>query len=464
VATTVSEAVDEIRTSYGVLSGAPLGRWLTLDANDDRAAYAEAYSTLDWAQIAATAQERMQSWEALAQELLDHREAVVAQWTVNQDAAAVLDADFVAPSSRPDWTDVKSAVEAELTKRGDSPAAVARAIATLAALRSDGLTRPHRFALVARNHELDGLAARVFAGEAGARLAACVARFNQAASAPAASTDPAQVLATASEAVDTAEDQLWQSLQGDAFPASFGSGPDVLDQAVDAAAAVALQREAAPADPQLGALAVSLGTLTRRLLLHASLRRRLEWIATDVAGSTVQHRWLQAARLPRPTAWAPPEAQPIETLADGPDAVPPGTRVSVAGLVGPVVIEHHGGVASSHTTLSDANGKSILVATRHRKLDSSGMVGGSYASVVGEWHPAASASGQPSLHLVRRRYLDLARQSWTDWVAEQLRASYEASPQGLATEWSWQPGSDGAGNQLRYAVWFAKGRRLERGG
>jgi len=125
-----------------------------------------------------------------------------------------------------------------------------------------------------------------------------------------------------------------------------------------------------------------------------------------------------------------------------------------------VTIRHVGEDPVATATLrGGARGSDVLVITKHQKFDSSGMVGGSSVEVSGQWEHRAREIAGPALRLGRRNLGELAAKSWSDWVTAELRRVFESIPEALTIRWSWQPGRDGAGNPLRYRVWFPEERR-----
>jgi len=146
----------------------------------------------------------------------------------------------------------------------------------------------------------------------------------------------------------------------------------------------------------------------------------------------------------------------------------PQTReaVAVAGMVSSLAITHMGRKAISHAELTDAGQRSVGITLPYIKLDSGGVVPGASVRVVGDWRPTVEwLDGASGLVINQRNVGDLSRTYWQDWVTEALRYTFEPSPHGLEMSWSWEPGPDGAGNQLRFGTWAAHrtARRLDRG-
>jgi hypothetical protein len=203
-----------------------------------------------------------------------------------------------------------------------------------------------------------------------------------------------------------------------------------------------------------------LGDALRALLRHAALSYRLAWLSAADPDSPDRVRWLRAAARPFPTAWLSPRERTLEALDTRPRSVANQSPVTLAGTLGPVTIRHIGFDPVSTANVRDRTGRfDVTVTAKHRKFDSSGMVGGSAVRVSGQWEHRAPETASPALRLGQRRLAELAVRSWSDWITAELREVFEPSPQALTMQWSWEPGRDGAGNPLRYGVWCPSERR-----
>jgi hypothetical protein len=98
---------------------------------------------------------------------------------------------------------------------------------------------------------------------------------------------------------------------------------------------------------------------------------------------------------------------------------------------------------------------SVTIALAHIKVDSGGIVPGAAVRLAGTWRASSKeARNAPALELDRRALAVLGKTNWSERMLREAQAIYTPVPHGLAAEWSWEPGVDGAGNQLRYATWF----------
>ena len=456
MATKLGKAVKTLQASYRTLATLPLAKLRAARPLDDRIVYVKPIGGERWKALGKAATSRAKSYAKTTRALLAQRAKIRQQWQTNARVGKTIAKQFTPPNRLRDWRKRMDAVRAELKKRGMKAPQIDRALARLTALRGDKIVRHHVNTIENLSEHFDRLAERSVAGRMGAEIAARIADFNRSYRKPSGTTrGVAKFVSSTTKRVVAIERDYYRSLKGGRTPAlSTLNEPGLktwLNDAVRHAAAVAAARTADRANPALGKLALDVGKLLRRLLRHLALRETLRWIAADASAAPAQREWQKAAAglaFDKP-AKAPREVS-IAKLVRNPRSVRSGATIAVTGLVGPVTITHKAGSANSKASLSDADGHGIRIATKHRKMDSAGMVGGAYAAVVGEWAPARSGG---TLHLIRTRYTDRAATSWTDWVTKRLRPVYEASPQGLATEWSWEPGADGAGNQLRYGLW-----------
>ena len=136
------------------------------------------------------------------------------------------------------------------------------------------------------------------------------------------------------------------------------------------------------------------------------------------------------------------------------------------GTVSSLAITHRARKAVSVAELTGGGERSARIALPYIKLNSGGVVPGASVRVVGNWRRTLEwVGGGGALVVDQRNVGDLSRTYWQDWVTDALRYTFEPSPHGLEISWSWEPGPDGAGNQLRFGTWAARRtpRRPDRG-
>jgi hypothetical protein len=218
---------------------------------------------------------------------------------------------------------------------------------------------------------------------------------------------------------------------------------------------LANQRAAAPADPQLGAQALAMGALIRRLLRAVALAMALQSACRWPVDATPFREWARLAERAAASgsAWRWPHQTTPAGLTNT-ATQSEGKARTVSGRVTAVDIRHRGRKAISTVTI-EQDGLSIEAVLPFIKADSGGIVPGAWCRVAGTWRNTSSEAIGPALEIDRLALRDLAREGWDEAISVGVSPIFTAVPHGLAAEWSWQPGTDGAGNQLRYGTWLS---------
>jgi hypothetical protein len=86
------------------------------------------------------------------------------------------------------------------------------------------------------------------------------------------------------------------------------------------------------------------------------------------------------------------------------------------------------------------------------------MTPGAYVRVAGVWQQSSKEVAGTALAMDRINLGELGKSSWSDWAKSKLAAVFQPTPHNLAAAWSWEPGVNGAGNQLRYGTWYENRR------
>jgi hypothetical protein len=372
-----------------------------------------------------------------------------------------LKTSWVPPNRRAGWTSRRADLAKELKRRHLKPGAIKRLLDGLGkssfAKSSSGAAK-----ILDLRSRFMGAAERILLrGKVGARLARCVVALNAKAPKKVSARGVLRTCKTTQAWLTARERALYGALRaGKSLSAQLRSegAEQRLRVAVKLAGALAKSRQVGQrrTDRELGEAAIAVGNTIRGLLRHLTLIDVLRVIDRSGDWTATKKQWVAAARALR---FASPAERvkrvPLATLARRPKSVRQNTRIEVSGRLGMVHIGHIGAhKAISRAALSDSAGNSVTLEARHRKMDSAGMVEGCYVRAVGDWQ----AGPQNTVLLARHRYTEAADSSWIGWVTLRLRPMYEASTQGLATEWSWERGRDGAGNQLRYGLWGSNDR------
>jgi hypothetical protein len=460
----LKRALGRVKATYRALRATARRnyvRWGRLRSHGDWPDYVTAIEQEDWNDLARRARASLTRNQRALRQLLAERGALARRFAASAEIAVAYQKHSVAPRSRPDWDELRSRVVRGLRQRRIGPAASADLLARLESADASTVPRALLRGLRARDERLELFAQRATAAVMGAHLAQAVAALNLAARRGGRASAAAAFARRTIRAVEAAERGFHRALSRGRVP-SVSAGHEAkiersLREAAAWAARVAAARRAGRAADDRAALL--LGDALRALLRHAALCYRLAWVGAADPDSPARTRWLRAAGRPFPTAWRDPRERSLEALASRPRSVANRSAVTLVGTLGPVTIRHVGPDPVSTAVVSDRTGRfDVPVTAKHRKFDSSGMVGGSAVSVSGEWEHRAAETATPALRLGRRRLAELAVRSWSDWVTAELREVYEPTPQALTIRWSWEPGRDGAGNPLRYRVWCPEER------
>jgi hypothetical protein len=462
----LGQAVARTRRSYEALykgSQRHRDQWTALRPQDDHVTYADLINDADWRGLARASASKLTAYGRVARQLVAYRELVGKQFELNRSLAPVFEREFVPPRARPDWHERSRALREDLHERGLSRRKVGTALKTYSSLRADTVTVEHRHALANAETEIAPFARRCFAGLMGAHLAGAVAEFNLAVKAHVHEPrDAAGATKRTVAVLERTERGYWQTLQRERIPSvDLGPSADLRKRLSDAttyAAALAVQRKHDASTAEHRA-ALEAADAIRAVLRHYALRYQLHWAGSALAGSPELSEWWRGASHPFASAARPPRRGSVPALAARPRSVRAGTPLTIEGLLVGLAVRHPAGKAISIATVRDARGHEVTVAAKHRKLDSSGMVPGSFVRISGEWAKDIREIGKPALSVERLALNDLAEQSWTDWVTARMRGTYEPTPQAITAGWSWEPGVNGAGNPLRYRVWYEPERR-----
>ncbi|GAB6179806.1 hypothetical protein JCM14036_11250 [Desulfotomaculum defluvii] len=227
---------------------------------------------------------------------------------------------------------------------------------------------------------------------------------------------------------------------------------------------IASLRKENPQDPSLGNLAIEIADLARRQLQAQALADTLNW-ALDLEGKVLKE-WIKAAQAATcyETKYQWPQPVPIDTLLASPQRYE-GQDVVIEGLVKEVKIEHKGKERKViSTALVAGDTSNITVSLPFIKLDSGGLVPGAWCRLAGTWKGSSKdALGEPALEIDRIPYTKLGKESFRDWLTNQIAPIFLRIPHEIAGTWSWQKGSNGAANPLKYGVWCRHERSSKRG-
>jgi hypothetical protein len=445
---------------------ANVAEWIKVRADGRRPEFVAAIMSQSWPRLASKARAELKAGRSRLDAMKDRQRRIQEIGQSVTWAAVLAEAAFVPTAKRQDWTSLRKQIKQRLLGDGLTATKANAALNKFEAMDGTELGKQGKRLVELLTNQLNAQAQKQFAALSGAVLALAVARFNESIAAP---TDvPATAASTAAgmkSRLDQVEKKIWTELGADNVLAAGAYGAylvhigatALMNEVLPKAAAVSVRRHSPSGSfTQDGRLAIELGDLIRALLRAIALGRFVAWLAKWPTDNNEVQDWIaHAKKLQFPPGHAPPVSQTISTLAVD-SARLDGGDLSIEGVLGPVTIVHRGRKAISSATVTDSKGKSVKIVIPYIKLDSGGMVAGSYVRISGKWQKLSKEVGGPALLIDRLNFGELGKRSWSDWVTTRLRHSFEAVPHGLAASWSWEAGADGTGNQLRYGTWFAK--------
>lgn len=451
---TIGEAWDAIKLPASVPSVPRVLR-------ESRVAYTEAVVDAGWSELAKLASDRADVARERSSEL-DGWADRITEMLRRLDRLPDIRSQLPPPvNQRPDWHQLRPRIVKRLRQRGLSEAEARRAVAQIGSLALADHAEKTRQRLCDAAEKISELHQEAASSLCAALLAGAVSRFNRSAR----RNDPDRTAGASEEwcaeverAVRAGERGLYQAFGAGELLGAYLQARDLatvakshIAEGARHAAASARRRRATP-DRSEHSLATRLGDCLRQLLRGVALGTVAGHAARGHERSMPTRDWLVAAgRLKFEDRTAIP-AWSVARLAKG-DFPPTGQVVAVEGMVSSLVITHRAKKAISVAELTGAGGRSARIALPYIKLDSGGVVPGASVRVFGSWRRTLDwLEGGSALVIDQRNVGDLSRKYWQDWVTNALRYTFQPSPHGLEISWSWQPGPDGAGNQLRFGT------------
>jgi hypothetical protein len=464
---------ETISAAWDAIEWTAAARSVPSDVGESRVAYTEAIDGADWSELADIASDHADVARERIGELDDGADRI-SEILSGLDVLPDIRRQLPPPANqRPDWRQVRPQIVEELRQKGLSEDEAERAATQIGSFDlADHAEDTHR-RLCDAAEETSEIHQEGASSLCAALLAGAVARFNLSAG----RNDPERTAESAEEWCAEVERTVRAGERG--LHRAFGSG-DLFGahlQARDLAmlaeshieegarhAAASHRRRRANPDRSEDALARRLGDCLRRLLRGAALGTVAGHAARGNERCSPASDWLAAAERLEFEASSSVARWTVSRLSEG-DLPAPRELVAVEGTVASLAITHRARKAVSQAELTSGN-RSVRVALPYIKLDSGGVVPEAFVRVIGDWRQTIDWLDDGSALVVDQRNVeDLARTYWQDWVTDALRYTFQASPHGLEMSWSWQPGPDGAGNQLRYGTWATRRppRRPDRG-
>jgi hypothetical protein len=408
----------------------------------------------DWLEL----QDLAGRWRKDATDLLDRIEGQQDRWaSLRRDVSQfrrLVQAGWREPRTAPNWADLRDALLEELTQKGFTADQAAQGVESFGRSSTQSLLSVLDQPLQWWSGELEAAANYRFTALAAADLAEAVAQFNlaventdtPAVEARLTDVDPTSLLRQLHASLRTStRDDLLVTARTIGAQAAQLLGP------LSRKAARASQGHAAQLDAGTGREALRDADALRATLFARSLARLVAWQARWPEQDSPLLAWRQAAVLPFASAFDRPPRAGVADVAAHPGAYE-GRRIALEGTLGPVSISHVRGKAISETSLHIKSGVSVGVGLTHIKIDSGGLVEGSYADLSGTYSALPEFS-TPVLVPERRRLTQDSEHSWLDWAELTTQEVMTPVAHHLCGRWSWEP--DGAANPLRYGTWAA---------
>jgi hypothetical protein len=435
--------------------------WTLPPGSDDQIRFLHEIQDVKWQRLLEAGREvREARAEGLAS-IATHQERLSSLWSQRPTATKAA-RRLVAPNQQDDYLTTRNSMHSMLSERGFTADETDSALRFLDALDPSDAVRTFDEALRQLTDEVESAADVQTRSAMAATLAIAVSRFNIAIESPKSLNDaPDAYAAIVLSDLDERERELWRSLRAEDRFLTWGiardlrevAGRRLLLGAVPHAAQLAVQRASVPDDAELGEQALLIGNVIRRLLRSVALGLSLESACRWPTDAPPFRYWSRlATRASRSgSAWRWPfRTTPANVMSTATRSE--GRPRTVEGRVSSISIHHRARKAISRVTI-ERDGAQIDAVIGHIKADSGGLVPGSWCRVAGVWRNESTDAEGPALEIQRMALRDLAQRGWHEAISVGLASVYTPIPHGLAAEWSWEPGTDGAGNQLRYGTW-----------
>lgn len=436
--------------------------WAFLDLADDQVRYLTEIEAGNWDQLLQAGRDVVQARTASLAAIADHETVLADLWS-RRPTVVKATRRLDIPHALDDYPALRNTMEESLVATGLPADEIAEALALLDEIDPRRIPRTLETSLNQLTEKVRQAASRHHGSFMGAVLAMAVARFNLAVASDQDLADsPEDYRDTVLSDLDVRERELWRTLRAEDRFLSWSvardlravAGRRLLVGAVPHAAQLARQRVATPDVSQLGVQAMEMGNLVRRLLRAVALGLALESACRWPEDAAPFRYWVRLANgAGRSTsAWRWPFRTTTANLLSTATRSE-GKARTIEGRVVAVNITHRRRKAISLVTI-EADGVRLDAVLPYIKADSGGLVPGSWCRLAGTWRNESADAEGPALELQRMPLRELARVGWHEAISAGLASIFTPVSHGLAAEWSWESGTDGAGNQLRYGTWL----------
>ncbi|HEY5948658.1 MAG TPA: hypothetical protein VIV40_24370 [Kofleriaceae bacterium] len=366
-----------------------------------------------------------------------------------------------APEDNVHWTAIRQQIAAALADSGLSASQIEQAFDQYSRATIDDVAQALQVPLNLISEQIDASTRGRHSALSATDLALAVSMFNVVGVTPHKPRPGAALAAT--QRADKFLRELFQKLKSGtrvkvvrtAQAAEQWAGRAVASLALDAGHyARTMQRPS-----EVSRKALEIAEAIRIVMFLEAASRKVAWVAGWHDGSRRIEQFREAANNKTfESAYRAPDVIDLDDVLQSQQAYD-GRDIAIEGTVGPVAIIHRHTKVVSSTSLTTASGAVLRVGLPHIKIDSGGLVPGSYARVAGRFSLTHADFRGPVLVPHRRNLTGDAQSSWLDWLTLQLLPIVTIPAHHVTAVWTWELGADGPANPLRYGTWSDSSRR-----
>ncbi len=464
----IGQTVLDLKAGLNQLSKSSIAqktrKWINVYPADIRPKSLEKILSQDWDALTRQARKNMKAMDTKLAEMKIQQKKISNVVKKAETAEETVTANWTPLTNRDKWAEQRKKIAEELKKKGIPAQAIESEISKLEDIKPKNIFQVIKKFLNSSVTHLDNFAQANLSYYMGSIFLLSVSRFNLAVKSVKSIKLPTEkALTKVQKDLSNKEQRIWSALKSKDLSKAIKLAQaltewanDNLNDMTKYAAAVAKKRKQEPEDVKYGEMSLHIGDIIRDLLLAVAIGKRVDWLANWGASVVATSELIKAASSKKfSVAQNTNQKVEISVLAQDPSKYN-GKEVTVKGFVGTVNIEHRSGKAISSAPIHDSNGNVVYLVLPYIKMDSGGLVKGSFARVSGTWNAKSNEINKPALQIGRRSLNEESKNSWIAWMEDSLRNIIEIIPHYLTAGWSWEPGHDGAVNSIRYGTWFER--------
>ena len=443
-----------------------LREWSKVNAIMQRPFYVKMIGDQDWDGLINFARNELSIRHSAVTTMEQRQEQVIALNKKIRKAVTFSNAIWIPLTKGEGWETINDQLKQELSKKNITSDKADGMINDILSIDIPEVANNATEASINTIKQLDHLACKQMTAFMGASFALAIARLNKPLEVETSLTLKPEVFCKQAEKqLVSTETAIWESLRKGDLVTSRSYSCILSQQAATMLMNGSLQYVRAISKKRLsqscdfikdGRLAIRFGALVRSQLRAIALGHMVAWLSNWEENGPLTSNWLKSAKkLPFASKIKIPTLVPIASVAANP-AKYDGEELTIEGVLSSVKIMHRGRKVISSGEISDINGTSVKITIPYIKLDSGGMIPGAFVRISGTWQKESKEINGSALLISRYNFGELSKISWSDWATLQLRSIFEQVPNGLETTYSWEAGINGAGNPLRYGVWYSK--------